>query len=43
MPNKICIIDYCSGNQKLLLNLIDYHGYNVCLSIVRKEIEDLTH
>jgi imidazoleglycerol phosphate synthase glutamine amidotransferase subunit HisH len=43
MPNKICIIDYGSGNQKLLFNLIDYLGYNVCLSRVRKEIEESTH
>ena len=43
MSNKICIIDYGSGNQKSLYNLIDYLGYNVCLSRTEKDIRNSTH
>ena len=43
MPNKICIIDYGSGNQKSLYNLIDYLGYNVSLSRTDKDIRNSTH
>ena len=43
MANKICIIDYGSGNQKSLYNLIDYLGYNVCLSRREQDISDSTH
>ena len=43
MTNKICIIDYGSGNQKSLYNLIDYLGYNVCLSRTDKDIKNSTH
>jgi hypothetical protein len=32
-----------SENQKVLFNLIDYRDYNVCLSRVRKEIEESKH
>ena len=43
MLNKICIIDYGSGNQKSLYNLIDYLGYNVSLSRTDKDIRNSTH
>jgi len=43
MANKICIIDYGSGNQKSLYNLIDYLGYNVCLSRRDVDISSSTH
>jgi glutamine amidotransferase len=43
MANKICIIDYGSGNQKSLYNLIDYLGYNVCSSRTEKDINNSTH
>ena len=43
MLNKICIIDYGSGNQKSLYNLIDYLGYNVCLSRDQQDISNSSH
>jgi glutamine amidotransferase len=43
MKKKICIIDYNSGNQKSLYNLIDYLGYDVCLSRREQDINNSTH
>ena len=43
MANKICIIDYGSGNQKSLYNLIYYLGYNVSLSRSESDIKNATH
>ena len=40
---KICIIDYGSGNQKSLFNLINYLGYNVCFSRSESDIKNSTH
>ena len=43
MNNKICIIDYGSGNQKSLYNLINYLGYNVCFSRSENDIKNSSH
>jgi glutamine amidotransferase len=43
MAIKICIIDYGSGNQKSLYNLINYLGYNVFSSRAEKDIKNSTH
>ena len=40
---KICLIDYGSGNQKSMYNLLDYLGYKVKLSNSIFDIEDSTH
>ena len=40
---KICIIDYGSGNQKSLFNLIKSLGFNVILSDSDKEISKCSH
>ena len=38
---KICLIDYGSGNQKSMYNLLDYLGYKVKLSNSIFDIETL--
>ena len=43
MAIKIGIINYGSGNQKSLYNLIDYLGYNVFLSGTAIDIKNSTH
>jgi len=43
MNKKICIIDYKSGNQKSLFNIIHHMGYNVIISQDPKIIDKSTH
>jgi imidazoleglycerol phosphate synthase glutamine amidotransferase subunit HisH len=40
MKEKICIVDYGSGNQKSLFNLISYMNFDVKISCELNDIKN---
>jgi len=43
MKEKVCIVDYGSGNQKSLFNLISYMNFDVIISCEFNDIKNSTH